>query len=87
MIPVAALSGPLPKAGVVVVAAVVAVALLHPDSRARAWAMLAALVLSPALLLADIWHSPQLSVRAPAPAGSRGDPAVADYSSWRAWPS
>jgi O-antigen ligase len=58
----AALSGPVPKAGVVVAAAVVAIALLHPDTRARAGAMLAALVLAPALLLADIWHSPQLSV-------------------------
>jgi putative inorganic carbon (hco3(-)) transporter len=62
VIGLAALTGPLPKVGVVVAAAVVAVALLHPDARARAWAMLAALVLAPALLLADIWHSPQLSV-------------------------
>jgi O-antigen ligase len=46
----------------VAVALVVAVALLHPEPRARAWAMLAALVLAPALLLADIWHSPQLSI-------------------------
>jgi putative inorganic carbon (HCO3(-)) transporter len=46
----------------VVAAAVVAIALLHPDTRARAGAMLAALLLAPALLLADIWHSPQLSV-------------------------
>ena len=62
MIPVAALSGPLPKAGIVVAALVVAVALVHPGARARALAMLGALVLAPALLLADIWHSPQLSV-------------------------
>jgi O-antigen ligase len=46
----------------VAAAAVVAVALLHRDSRARAAAMLGALLLAPALLLADIWHSPQLSV-------------------------
>ena len=32
MIGLAALSGPLPKAGIVVAAAVVAVALLHPDA-------------------------------------------------------
>ena len=62
MIGLAALSGPLPKAGIVVAAAVVAVALLHPDARARAWAMLGALLLAPALLLADIWHSPQLEI-------------------------
>ena len=62
MIPLAELSGPLPKAGVVVAAAVVALAMLHPAPRARALAMLGVLVLCPALLLADIWHSPQLSV-------------------------
>ena len=57
---VAALTGPLPKLGVVVVAAFVAVALLSRGSRERALAMLGALVLAPLLLLADIWHSPQL---------------------------
>jgi putative inorganic carbon (hco3(-)) transporter len=62
VIPLAALSGPLPKAGVVAVGLVVALALLHPEPRARAWGMLGALVLAPALLLADIWHSPQLSI-------------------------
>jgi O-antigen ligase len=62
VITLAALNGPLAKAGVVVAAAIVAVALLHPDTRARAAAMLAALGLAPALLLADIWHSPQLSL-------------------------
>jgi O-antigen ligase len=60
VIAVTALSGPLPKAGVVVVAALVAVALVDPRPRARAVAMLGALVLSPMLLLAAIWHSPQL---------------------------
>lgn len=62
MIPLAALSGPFPKAGVVAVALLMAVALLHPGTRARAAAMLGALVLAPLLLLADIWRSPQLSV-------------------------
>src|ERR1700733_11903945 len=56
----AALSGPLPKAGVVVVVALVALVLLAPDRRVRALAMLGALVLSPVLLLSDIWNSPQL---------------------------
>jgi hypothetical protein len=74
VIPLAALSGPLPKAGVVAAAAVVAVALLHPEPRARALAMLGALLLAPALLLADIWHSPQLSIvhRHPALAAAIG---------------
>jgi O-antigen ligase len=58
----AALNGPLPKAGVVVVAALAALVLVHPAPRARATAMLGALLLAPALLLAAIWHSPQLSL-------------------------
>lgn len=62
MLSLAALSGPLPKLGVVLVALLVAAALLAPDVRARAPAMLGALVLSPVLLLSDIWSSPQLRV-------------------------
>src|SRR5947209_7494739 len=57
---IAALSGPLPKFGVVVAAAFVAVTLLAGDDRVKAGAMLGALALAPVLLLADIWHSPQL---------------------------
>ncbi|MBV9800037.1 MAG: O-antigen ligase family protein [Solirubrobacterales bacterium] len=60
MLAFAALTGPLPKVGVVAVAGVVAAALLVPGTRTRAVAILAALVLAPVLLLADIWHSPQL---------------------------
>jgi O-antigen ligase len=56
----AALSGPLPKAGVVAVAALAALTLLARDRRTRALTMLGALVLSPVLLLSDIWTSPQL---------------------------
>jgi putative inorganic carbon (HCO3(-)) transporter len=56
----AALTGPLPKAGVIAVAALVAFVLLGGTRRARAAAMLGALCLAPVLLLADIWHSPQL---------------------------
>src|ERR1035437_173137 len=65
-----ALTGPLPKLGVVVVALLVALALLAGDGRARAGAMLGALVLSPVLLLGDIWNSPQLRLvhRHPLPA-------------------
>jgi putative inorganic carbon (HCO3(-)) transporter len=59
---IAALSGPWPKAGVIVAGLLVAVALVHPVSPWRAAAMLGGLILAPVLLLADIWHSPQLSV-------------------------
>jgi putative inorganic carbon (HCO3(-)) transporter len=66
----AALTGPLPKVGVVVVAALAAVGLMQSPPtrgrglgpRARALAMLGALVLAPVLLLSDIWSSPQLDV-------------------------
>jgi putative inorganic carbon (HCO3(-)) transporter len=58
----AALTGPLPKAGVVAVALLAALVLLARSRRARALAMLGALVLCPVLLLSDIWNSPQLRV-------------------------
>jgi putative inorganic carbon (HCO3(-)) transporter len=58
----AALTGPLPKAGVVAVALLGALVLLAPGRRAQALAMLGALVLAPVLLLSDIWSSPQLRV-------------------------
>ena len=58
----AALTGPLPKLGVVVVAGLAALTLLARDRRGRALAMLGALVLSPVLLLSAIWSSPQLGV-------------------------
>ncbi|HEY1509687.1 MAG TPA: O-antigen ligase family protein [Solirubrobacteraceae bacterium] len=60
VIALAALTGPLPKLGVVVAAGLVAMTLLVESKRARASAMLGALMLAPVLLLADIWHSPQL---------------------------
>ncbi len=62
MLLLGALSGPLPKLGVVAVALLAAVVMLHTDARVQAAAMVGALLLSPALLLADIWHSPQLDV-------------------------
>jgi O-antigen ligase len=62
VIAVAALSGPLPKLGVIALGGLVGVVLLAPRERARAAAMLVALGLAPALLLIDIWHSPQLSM-------------------------
>jgi len=47
-----------------VAAALAAGAVLAPTARGRAWAMLGALVLTPVLLVADIWDTPQLlSVR------------------------
>jgi putative inorganic carbon (HCO3(-)) transporter len=57
-----ALGGPLPEIGIVVAAALAAVVMLHPNVRVQALAMVGALVLSPVLLLADIWHSPQLHI-------------------------
>jgi putative inorganic carbon (HCO3(-)) transporter len=60
--PVFALAGPLPKAGAVVAVLLAAAALLAREPRARAGAMLGALLLAPVLLLADIWDSPQLAV-------------------------
>ena len=62
MLVIGALSGPLPKVGIVVAAALAAVAMLHRDARVQALAMLGALVLAPILLLGDIWHSPQLGI-------------------------
>jgi putative inorganic carbon (HCO3(-)) transporter len=58
----AALSGPLPKLGVVVAALLAAGAILDPRARQRAVWMLGALVLAPVLLLDDIWNSSQLHV-------------------------
>jgi putative inorganic carbon (HCO3(-)) transporter len=59
---VAAITGPFPKAGVIVVAVLAAAALIAGDRRARAATMLGAVVLAPVLLLDEIWHSPQLHV-------------------------
>jgi O-antigen ligase len=57
-------------AGMVVAAALAAGAVLGRTVRGRAYAMLGALVLTPVLLVGEIWHSPQLdSLRShPAPA-------------------
>lgn len=46
-------------AGVVVAALLAAVVLVHRSPRPRAAAMLAALVLTPVLLVANIWSTPQ----------------------------
>ena len=70
MVALAAITGPAPKAGVIVVAALTAMALLARTDRARATAIVGSLVLAPVLLLADIWGSPQLRLvhRHPLPA-------------------
>jgi putative inorganic carbon (hco3(-)) transporter len=60
VIALATLTGPAPRIGIVAAAALVAIVLLVAQPRVRAAAMLAALVLAPVLLLADIWHSSQL---------------------------
>lgn len=60
MLAIAALTGPLPKLGVVILALFAAAALLVRDPRARARAFGGAIVLAPVLLVAEIWSSPQL---------------------------
>jgi O-antigen ligase len=57
-------------AGIIVAAALAAAAVLAPRARLRAAAMLAALVVTPVLLVAEIWSSPQV-------AGVRERPALA----------
>ncbi len=47
-------------AGMVVAAALAAGAVLGRTVRGRAWAMLGALVLTPVLLVAEIWNAPQI---------------------------
>src|SRR3954452_12497882 len=47
--------------GMVLAAALAAAAVLGRTVRRRAWAMLGALVLTPVLLVAEIWDSPQVS--------------------------
>jgi O-antigen ligase len=56
----AVLAGPWPRLGVVAVAALAAATMLSRGDRRRALAMLGALILAPALLLDDVWHSSQL---------------------------
>ena len=60
MTTLAAVNGVAPKLGVVLVAILAGAALLVAPPRLRATATLGALLLAPVLLLADIWHSPQL---------------------------
>jgi O-antigen ligase len=48
--------------GIIVAAALAATAMLGRGSGTRAWAMLAALALTPVLLISQIWNTPQLDV-------------------------
>ncbi len=54
------MSGTLAGAGVLLAAAAGAAAILLPAGRARALAMLAALILFPVLILGDQWHTTQI---------------------------
>ncbi len=83
----AALTGTLPKVGVIAVALLAAATLLAGSRRARAAAMLAALVLAPVLLLADIWSSSQLRVvhRHPLPSVVAAIVALAVLGAVAAW--
>ncbi len=62
MIGLAAVTGPLPRVGVIAVGLLVAVVLTARTERTRALGMLATAVASPPLLLASIWHSPKLAI-------------------------
>ncbi len=79
MLTIAVLAGPWPRVGVVAAALFAASAMLARTDEQRAWSMLGALLLAPALLLYDVWHSPQLSIvhRHPFVAGIAGVVALA----------
>jgi putative inorganic carbon (HCO3(-)) transporter len=62
VIALAALSGPIPRIGVILVAALAGAVLIVPGRRLGAIAMLSALVLAPVLLVASVWHDSQLRV-------------------------
>ncbi|HET9074773.1 MAG TPA: O-antigen ligase family protein [Solirubrobacteraceae bacterium] len=62
MLSPAAISGPLPRIGIIVLGLLAAAVILLRADRARALAMLGGLILAPVLLLADIWSSPQLRI-------------------------
>jgi O-antigen ligase len=77
MLPLAALTGPVPRVGVILAALLAGMALLAGAPRVRGVAVGAALFLSPVLLLADIWHSPQLSIVHRHPVAAAAGAAVA----------
>jgi O-antigen ligase len=77
VIVLAAASGPLPKVAIVLVSLLAAAVLLVRDDRTRAVAILGALVVSPPLLLATIWHSSKLAFVHRHPLGAVALAAVA----------
>src|SRR4051794_41861997 len=58
--------------GMILAALLAAAAVLGRTVRGRAWAMLGALILTPVLLVAEIWDSPQVET-----ARAHGAPALA----------
>ena len=54
-----ALGRDLEKAGVILAALLAATVVLGPNVRIRAWAAVGALGLTPVLLVAEIWNTPQ----------------------------
>jgi len=58
----AVLAGPWPRLGVIAAAVLAATAILARTDTRRALAMLGAIVLSPVLLLDDVWHSSKLDI-------------------------
>jgi len=64
-------------AGVIVAALLAAAVLIVRSPRARAWAMLAALVVTPVLLVANIWSTPQFEPLRNRPALSAAAAGVA----------
>ena len=62
MVAAVALADPAQRAGVVVAALLAAAVVLAPVPRGRAGAMAGLLLLTPVLLLAEIWSTPQLDV-------------------------
>jgi O-antigen ligase len=63
--------------GIIVAAALAATAVLGRGSGTRAWSMLAALALTPALLISQIWNTPQLDVARDRPLLALGGGLVA----------
>jgi putative inorganic carbon (HCO3(-)) transporter len=64
-------------AGVIVAALLAAAVLIVRSARARAWAMLAALVVTPVLLVANIWSTPQFEPLRSRPALSAAAAGIA----------
>src|SRR3954447_26814785 len=62
--------------GVVGLAALAAAAMVAPRTRVRALSVLAALVLTPVLLMLEIWYTPQLELARERPLAALGGGAL-----------